>query len=130
MQDLNFVNDPVNPNYIIIVKLNTVDEAYSNVKRTIMLGAINKQQYSKLIGEVIYLWEHLKPIVEEIKSKLEKKLKYTDEIIALLNSDDIPTYKQIKKIVEFFHSVCYHGNITRPKVFVYKDPAKNNMLNS
>jgi len=128
MQDLNFVNDPVNPNYVIIVKLNAVDEAYSNFKKTMMFDVVNKQQYSKLLGEIIYLWEHLEPLVEDIKTKIEKKITNVDKIINLLNSDDAPTYQNIKQIIKFFHKVCYIGNITKPRSYVNIDYTKTNVV--
>jgi hypothetical protein len=98
MNDYNFVNDPVNPNYIIVVKLNAVDENFANVKKNIVKNNINKEFYTKLSGEVIYLWEHLRPIVSEIKTKLDKKLKKdgikedyeSDNLIKVLDSDDDP----------------------------------------
>jgi len=129
MNDYNFVNDPVNPNYIIVVKLNAVDENFANVKKNIVKNNINKEFYTKLSGEVIYLWEHLRPIVSEIKSKLDKKLKKddikndynSDELIQILDGDRIPTYQQMKNIIRFFHDICYHANITKPRSYVSVD---------
>jgi hypothetical protein len=137
MNDYNFVNDPVNPNYIIVVKLNAVDENFANVKKNIVKNNINKEFYTKLSGEVIYLWEHLRPIVAEIKSKLDKKLSKdaikndynSAELIDILDGDRIPTYQQMKNIIRFFHDICYHANITKPRSYVVSDPRTENMLN-
>ena len=136
MSDFNFVTDPVNPAFVIISKLNSVDEAYANVKRTIISGKIDKNNYLKLSGEVIYLWEHLRPIVSDIKSKLDKKNKadeikkdyVSEDLINILDGDEIPTYQNMKQIIRFFHDICYYSNITKLRSFTQIDFTKINAV--
>ena len=133
MGEFNFVNDPVNPNYVIVVKINAVDEAYANVKKSMIDKKLNQQEYFKLSGEVIYLWEHLRPILRENRVKIIKKVdeEYNvDLIVKNLDSDKQLTYQELKQSVRLFHDICYYCNITKPKAYFKTDPSKENMLNS